>query len=215
MSKFRGPRLRVVRRLGKLFALTHKKPKRFIRPGQHGRKERRRKPTHFSNRLAEKQKLRFYYGVSEKQVICYLKAARRAQDPTGPILLRLLEIRLDTLVYRLGWVVTLPEARQLVIHGHFSVNQERQRLHVPSFSCVPGHCISVRGTGTDLDEQRPMLKILVLERIIEASNCAPSLLFLISSTHAPTAFVHQRLDRSETGVDLKERLIIEYYSNRL
>jgi ATP synthase F1 epsilon subunit len=123
MSKYHGARLRVIRRLGRLPALTKKIPKRNTRPGQHGAS--RKKLTQFSYRLIEKQKLRFYYGISEKQLVRYIKTVQIAKGPTGQILLQKLERRLDNIIYRLGWAPTLPAARQLVTHGHILVNQKK------------------------------------------------------------------------------------------
>jgi small subunit ribosomal protein S4 len=109
MPKYRGPRLRIVRRIGELCALTKKSLKRNTRPGQHGFNIN--KPTQFASRLMEKQKLLFYYGVSEKQLVKYITIARKANFSTRQVLLQKLEIRLDNLIYRLGLKPTLPSAR--------------------------------------------------------------------------------------------------------
>ena len=140
MSKYRGPRLRIVRRLGDLPAFTTKIPKRYNPPGQHG--EKRQKPTQFSYRLAEKQKLRFYYGISENATVRYITLARRSNGPTAEVLIQLLEKRLDNLVYRRGFAQTIPAARQLVNHGHILVNNKR--VTVPSFSCSVGQVVTIK-----------------------------------------------------------------------
>ena len=139
MSKYCGPRLRIIRRLGDLATLSQKKTKRKAQPGQSGLV--RKKPTQFALRLVEKQKLRFYYGISEKQLTRYVRYARNAKGSTNQILLKKLEIRLDTIVYRLNWTPTMPYARQLVNHGHIFVN--RNRSNIPSFSCKSGCIIRV------------------------------------------------------------------------
>lgn len=129
MSKYRGPRLRIVRRLfsprpGTIELFTRKIQKSNFRPGQHGAKKTK-KPTQFSIRLQEKQKLRTYYAISEKQLIRYVKKARKIKEPTGLVLNRLLELRLDIRVYHIGWRRSLLEARQIVNHGHIMVNGKR------------------------------------------------------------------------------------------
>ena len=101
MSRYRGPRLRIVRRLGELPGLSRKSPRKAYPPGQHG--QARKKRSEYAIRLEEKQKLRFNYGVSEKQLIRYVRKARRATGSTGQALLQLLEMRLDNTVFSLGY----------------------------------------------------------------------------------------------------------------
>ncbi|HEY9887522.1 MAG TPA: 30S ribosomal protein S4, partial [Candidatus Obscuribacterales bacterium] len=112
MSRYRGPRLRIVRRLGELPGLSRKSPRKAYPPGQHG--QARKKKTEYAIRLEEKQKLRFNYGVSEKQLVRYVKKARRAGGSTGLVILQMLEMRLDNTAFRLGFAPTIPAARQLV-----------------------------------------------------------------------------------------------------
>merc|ERR1712196_384432 len=100
------------------------------------------KLTHFSYRLAEKQKLRFYYGISENQLIRYIKISRRAIRATSTIILEKIEMRLDNLLYRIGRVQTLAAARQLVSHGHILVGYSH--INIPSFSCFSRQTITVR-----------------------------------------------------------------------
>lgn len=201
MSKHHGPRLRVIRRLGELPALTQKIPKRQTRPGQHG--SNRKKPTQFSYRLTEKQKLRFHYGISEKQLVHYVKIARKMKGSTGQILLQKLERRLDNIVYRLGWAPTLPAARQLVTHGHISVNQKS--VTIPSYICSRHEIIKVRSTDKSFN--------LVRKKFRENIQKLPSHLSL--DTENLTATINRQADRSEIALKLNELLIIEYYSNRL
>jgi small subunit ribosomal protein S4 len=201
MSKYYGPRLRVIRRLGELPALTQKIQKRDTRPGQHG--ANRRKPTQFSYRLIEKQKLRFYYGISEKQLIRYVKVAQREKGPTGKILLQRLERRLDNIIYRLGWSQTLPRARQLVSHGHILVN--KIRVTIPSYPCSPQETISVQ----NIEKRRYWV-----ENVSRIHNKKlPSNLSV--NIENLTASIHQKFDRHDILLNLNELLVIEYYSNRL
>lgn len=201
MSKYRGPRLRKVRRLGELPALTQKKPKRNTRPGQHG--INRRTFTQFAYRLAEKQKLRFHYGVSEKRLIRYVKMARKSKGSTGQILLQQLEMRLDNILYRLGWSITISSSRQLVNHGHVLVDQKQ--VSIPSFTCHPGQSISV------LEERKPRIQEIVKQN--RERKYSPSNLSL--NSERLIAKVTQVSDRREVPLNLKELLVVEYYSNRL
>ena len=201
MSKYCGPRLRIIRRLGILSAFTKKKTKHSTRPGQHG--ANRVKLTQFAYRLIEKQKLRFYYGISEKQLVRYVKIARKRKGSTGTIILQKIEIRLDNIVYRLGWRLTLPSARQLVNHGHILVN--KKCVTIPSFSCSPQEVISVQNI------QR--IRKSILENITNSDIISPS--YLTSNKDNLTAIVTCYPNRQDIGINLKELLIIEYYSNRL
>ena len=198
MSKYRGPRLRVVRRVVEIAAFTRKIPKRKFRPGQH--RSNRRKLTQFAYRLAEKQKLRFYYGISERKLISYIKSARKANSSTRQFLLRQLEIRLDNIIYRLGWAKSLPAARQIVNHGHIHV--DKKCLTIARFSCVPRQIITVHN-----------VKWIVEESIQDRYQNLPSHLTL--NTETLTAIVNRWPSRRELILDLNELLMIEYYSNRL
>ncbi len=131
MSRYRGPRLRIVRRLGDLPGLTRKNAKRAYPPGQHG--QARKKRSEYAIRLEEKQKLRFNYGLSERQMLRYVLKARRTTGSTGQILLELLEMRLDNTVFRMGMAPTIPGARQLVNHGHITVNGRPVNVQLPSW----------------------------------------------------------------------------------
>lgn len=123
----RGPRLKRIRRLGTpLPGLTRKAPEwKSYAPGAHGPEGKRRKTSAYRMRLDEKQKLRWNYGVSERQLRTYFDAAARSGGVTGEVLLSLLERRLDNVVFRLGFAPTIPAARQLVAHGHIRVNDAR------------------------------------------------------------------------------------------
>jgi len=202
MSKYRGPRLRVVRRLGELPAFTKKTPTRNTRPGQHGAS--RRKPTQFAYRLREKQKLRFYYGVSEKKLTRYVKIARRTKGDTETILLNQLEIRLDNILFRLGWAPTLPAARQLVNHGNIKV--EKRLVTIPSFSCSPGQIITLRDGKTTL-------RTRVKQAMDRSKKDLP--IHLSMNTEGPRAILNSAGTRCEVPFSLNALLIIEYYSNRL
>ena len=146
MARYRGPRLRIIRRLGELPGLTQKTCTRNFPPGQHGPKKKvvgnqKSKESQYAVRLKEKQKLRFNYGINEKQLIKYVREARRRNGSTGEILLQILETRLDNIVFRLGFAPTIAAARQLISHGHISVNAKR--INIPSYLCKINDNISV------------------------------------------------------------------------
>ena len=201
MSKYRGPRLRIVRRLGELSSLTRKSPKRYVNPGQHG--SNRTKPTQFAYRLVEKQKLRFYYGISEKQAIRYVKTAQKEKRSTGKILIQSIEIRLDNIIHRLGWAATLPAARQIVNHGHILV--DRKRVTIPSFVCSQSQVITI--------QDHKGIRRLVERTFQDRSQNLPSHLSIDRMNII--AVVKSKADRREISLDLNELLIIEFYSNRL
>ena len=140
MARYRGPRLRITRRLGDLPGLTRKAAKRSYPPGQHG--QARRKRSEYAIRLEEKQKLRFNYGVSERQLVRYVKKARAQEGSTGTNLLKLLENRLDNVCFRLGFGPTVPGARQLVNHGHVTLNG--RVTDIASYQCKPRDVIAIR-----------------------------------------------------------------------
>lgn len=134
MSRYTGPRVRMVRRLGDLPGLTSKQSKKSGRPGQHGSAPRKR--SEYAVALEEKQKVRFNYGLSEKQLRRYMDLARRSKGLSWDALLELCEMRLDNVVFRLGFAPTIPAARQLVRHGHILVNGKR--VNIPSYQCKAG-----------------------------------------------------------------------------
>jgi len=202
MSRYRGPRLRVTRRLGDLPGLTRKSPKKAYPPGQHG--QARRKRSEYAIRLEEKQKLRFNYGVTEKQLMGYMKKARRASGSTGTSLLEMLEMRLDNTVFRMGMAGTIPAARQLVNHGHILVNG--RVMDIASYQCRPGDVISVR----DRDRSRQLV-----ERNMEYPGLAnlPSHLEFDKNTY--TGKVNGTIEREWVALQVNELLVVEYYSRKV
>jgi small subunit ribosomal protein S4 len=135
MSRYRGPRLKITRRLNQALPGFVKKtsPRADQIPGEHGFNKRRPKLTQYATRLQEKQKLRFQYGLTESQLMRYVKEARRRKGSTGDVLLELLENRLDATLYQTGCVPTIRAARQLINHGHVTINSKR--VTIPSYNC--------------------------------------------------------------------------------
>ena len=144
MSRYRGPKLRITRRLGNLPGLTQKQSKKKSKPGQHGKSnsEMNKKTTEYGLRLEEKQKLKFNYGLTENTLFRYIKEARRRNGVTGLILLQLLEMRLDSICFNLGFGSTIAHARQLVNHGHITVNGKV--INIASFQCRVNDKIGVK-----------------------------------------------------------------------
>jgi small subunit ribosomal protein S4 len=190
-----------VRRLGELPGLTRKTARRENPPGQHG--QARKKRSEYGVRLEEKQKLRFNYGVSEKQLLRYVRRARRAAGSTGQVLLQLLEMRLDNTIFRLGMAPTIPGARQLVNHGHITVNG--RVVDIPSYQCRPGDVIGVR----DTDRSR---------KLVEANLQFPGLAHLPSHLEFEksklTGKVNSVVEREWIALQINELLVVEYYSRQ-
>jgi small subunit ribosomal protein S4 len=149
MARYRGPVCRLCRREGEKLFLKGDRcstakcaiERRAYPPGEHGR-DRRLRITAYGLQLREKQKARRIYGILERQFRNYFKEAARMPGVTGENLLQILEVRMDNLVYRLGFAPSRPSSRQLVLHGHFCVNG--RKVSVPSYRVRPGDVISVR-----------------------------------------------------------------------
>jgi small subunit ribosomal protein S4 len=201
MSRYRGPRLRIVRRLGELPGLSRKTAKRAYPPGQHG--QNRKKRSEYAVRLEEKQKLRFNYGVSEKQLLRYVRKARRATGSTGQTLLQLLEMRLDNTVFRLGMAGTVPGARQLVNHGHVTVNG--RVVDIPSYQCRAGEVISVRNNDRS--------KQLVTQNL-EFPGLANLPSHLEFDKANLTGKVNGIVEREWVALQINELLVVEFYSRK-
>ena len=204
MSRYRGPKLRITRRLGALPGLTQKQSKKKDRPGQHGKgSENKKKPTEYGIRLEEKQKLKFNYGLTESQLYRYIKEARRRNGVTGLILLQLLEMRLDSICFSLGFATTMAGARQLVNHGHITVNGKT--VSIPSFQCRIDDLISVRSKSTSKNLVETNLKNI---RFVERPS------HLQFDNTKLEGKITNYCDRNDLLLELDELLVIEYYSRR-
>lgn len=205
MSRYRGPKLRITRRLGNLPGLTQKKSKKLNKPGQHGKilGEGKKKTTEYGIRLEEKQKLKFNYGLTESQLYHYIKEARRRKGVTGLILLQLLEMRLDTICFSLGYAPTIAAARQLINHGHIVINDKV--IDIPSFQCQPSDIIGIK-------PKSPAKKII--ENNLKTINFTSSPSHLTFDKEKLEGLVKNYCVRSEILLDLNELLVVEYYSRR-
>jgi small subunit ribosomal protein S4 len=205
MSRYRGPKLKINRRLGLLPGLTKKKSNKLNRPGKEGNgdQDSNKKSTEYCIRLEEKQKLKFNYGLTENQLYRYIKEARRRKGVTGLILLQLLEMRLDTLCFSLGFAKSIAQARQLVNHGHITINEKV--VSIPSFQCRRDDIIGIKQV---LDSENLIKKNLKENQPITI----PSHLKLNNSKLE--AVILNYCDRDDVGLQLDELLVIEYYSRR-
>jgi len=172
MARYIGPKDKISRRFGvALFGPSKALERRNFPPGQHGFRAGRKKKSEYSVALGEKQKLRFQYGVLEKQFRKYYAEAARRRGVTGDTLVQLLETRLDNVCYRLGFGNTRSATRQLVNHGHVTVNGVK--TDVASFQCKPGDVIKISDKAAsqqlglralDLTQAVPLKDWLTLDR---------------------------------------------------
>nr|YP_009048023.1 30S ribosomal protein S4 [Nymphaea mexicana]YP_010167546.1 ribosomal protein S4 [Nymphaea odorata]YP_010250592.1 30S ribosomal protein S4 [Nymphaea hybrid cultivar]QBE85598.1 ribosomal protein S4 [Nymphaea alba var. rubra]AHF71680.1 30S ribosomal protein S4 [Nymphaea mexicana]QRW37529.1 ribosomal protein S4 [Nymphaea odorata]QTV76248.1 30S ribosomal protein S4 [Nymphaea hybrid cultivar]UPX03879.1 ribosomal protein S4 [Nymphaea odorata] len=200
MSRYRGPRFKKIRRLGALPGLTSKKPRSASDLRNQSRSGKR---SQYRIRLEEKQKLRFHYGLTERQLLRYVRIAGKANGSTGQVLLQLLEMRLDNILFRLGMASTIPGARQLVNHGHILVNG--RLVDIPSYRCKPRDIITTK------DKQGS--RALIQNHMDSSSNAElPKHLTLHSLQYK--GVVNQIIDSKWVGLKVNELLIVEYYSRQ-
>jgi small subunit ribosomal protein S4 len=201
MARYNGPRLKIIRRFQQdLPGLTGKTAEnRPYPPGQHGPSSRS-KPSAYRIRLDEKQKVRYNYGLTEKQLRRYVNRASRTKGDAGEVLLCLLEGRLDNLVFRAGFAPTIPAARQLVGHGHITVNGKV--VDIPSMGPKPGDVIGL----APMSKQIPRIAALWPERSLEL----PASLSIDEKQMRATLVQHPT--REQVPFYVQENLIVEYYS---
>nr|YP_010242836.1 ribosomal protein S4 [Impatiens stenosepala]QTJ25968.1 ribosomal protein S4 [Impatiens stenosepala] len=200
MSRYRGPRFKKIRRLGALPGLTTKRP----RAGNDLRNQlRSEKKSQYRIRLEEKQKLRFHYGLTERQLLKYVHIAGKAKGSTGEVLLQLLEMRLDNILFRLGMASTIPGARQLVNHRHILING--YIVDIPSYRCKPRDIITAR------DEQKSRA---LIQNSLDSS---PHEEFPKHLTFYPSQYkglVNQIIHNKWVGLKINELLVVEFYSRQ-
>ncbi|KRN50780.1 MULTISPECIES: 30S ribosomal protein S4 [Kandleria] len=200
MARYTGPVWKKSRRLGFSILENGKElNKRPYAPGQHGQK--RHKSTEYGLQLAEKQKVRHMYGVNEKQFHNTYNRANKMEGVTGVNFLCLLESRLDNVVYRMGYASTRRQARQLVNHGHITLNGKK--TDIPSCEVKPGDVVAVREKSLNLD---------IIKNALEAQITAPG--FVEVDKENKTGKFTRLPERSELNQEINEQLIVEYY-NRL
>lgn len=199
MARYTGPTYKKSRRFDFSILENGKElAKRPYAPGQHGQ-DRRKKLSNYGEQLQEKQKVKFMYGVSEKQMEKTFVKAVKMKGVNGENLLKLLESRLDNLVYRIGFSTTRRGARQLVNHGHVTVNGKR--VDIPSYQVKPGDVISLMENDKELTIVKSSLE--ALHNRVE----------FISYDDKKMEGTYVRMpERSELNADIDEALVIEYYN---
>ena len=199
MARYTGAQYKKSRHLG-FSTLENGKElaRRPYAPGIHGQ-DRRRKLSEYGVQLQEKQKVRFMYGLNEKQFAKTFKRATKMAGITGENLLQLLETRLDNVVYRMGMATTRRAARQVVNHGHITVNGVK--VDIPSYTVKPGDVIAVKEQSLD----HPAIKVAV-----EATLNRPA--YVEFDANKLTGKYLRYPDRSELNPDINEALIVEYYN---
>lgn len=200
MSRYTGPSWKVSRRLGISLSGTGKElARRPYAPGQHGQNNRR-KLSEYGLQLREKQKLRMTYGLSERQFAnLFVKAGKIREGKHGDNFMILLERRLDNVVYRLGLATTRRQARQLVNHGHITV--DGKRVDIPSYEVKPGQVISLRERSKNLQVVKDALEAVV--------GRAP---FVSFDENRMEGSLVRLPEREELDANIDEALVVEYYN---
>lgn len=199
MSRYSGPSYKKARRVSFSISETGKElARRSYGPGQHGN-DRKGKLSDYGNQLKEKQKVKFMYGVSERQFLKTFREAEKMKGVNGTSFLRLLESRLDNLVYRAGFATTRRGARQLVNHGHVTVNGKK--VDIPSYRCVPGDVISLKDDDKNLK--------IVTESLEKTSKRVE---FITYDDNKKEATYVRLPERNELNADINEALIVEFYN---
>ena len=207
MARYREAVCRICRREGdKLFlkgdrCYTDKCAiaRRGYAPGQHG--QGRKKMSEYGTQLREKQKAKRYYGLLENQFYHYFELASKMTGKTGENLLKVLESRLDNVVYRAGFAMSRPEARQLVSHGHFTVNGKA--VNIPSYQVKAGDVVAIVEKSMSSDK---------IKGVLEANASRPALNWLSVDKNKAQATVVNLPERSEIDLQVEEQLIVELYS---
>lgn len=206
MARYTGPVCRLCRREGlKLYlkgdkCFTDKCPvsKRNYAPGQHG--QSRKKVTEYGLQLREKQKVKRFYGIRESQMLRYFDMADKMQGITGENLLHLLETRLDNAVYRLGFAQSRAEARQLVTHGHFTVNG--QKTDIPSYKVKQGDVIEVKEKSKSSEKMKTMVE----------NHNGTQVAWVNVDLEALKGTIVAEPTRDDIDIPVEEHLIVELYS---
>ena len=199
MSRYTGPSYKKARRTGfSLLENGKELARKPYGPGIHGQ-DRKRRPSTYSTQLKEKQKVRFMYGLNERQFVKTYKEAGKMQGIHGENLLKLLESRLDNLVYRMGFASTRRAARQLVNHGHITVNGKK--VDIPSYRCKPGDVITLKEQSKDHKAVKEALT--KVHKRVE---------FITFDDSKVTGTFVRLPERSELNPEINESLIVEYYN---
>jgi len=201
MARYTGPRSKIARKFGEpIYGPDKHLDRKNFPPGQHGLSKKRKKVSEYGVQLREKQKVKYTYGLLERQFRNFFEKASSASGVTGLVLLQMLESRLDNVVFRLGVAPTRSAARQLVSHRHITVNGNV--VNVPSFLLRPGDIIGVREKSKSLE--------VIIESL--GSNRRSKLAWLEWDDTQMAGKYMSVPERSEIPEDIKEQLIVELYS---
>ena len=202
MARYTGPKDKISRRFGvAIFGPSKALERRSFGPGQHGARSGRKKLSDYSVALTEKQKLRYQYGLLEKQFRRFFEEASRRRGVTGEILLQMLELRLDNVIYRLGLAPSRNAARQYVGHGHVTVNG--RKCDIPSAQCKPGDVIAMK---TVARAQQMGLRALDLTQAVVIPD------WLTQDRDKLGGTVQRIPSREEIAPIVNEQLVVELYS---
>jgi small subunit ribosomal protein S4 len=202
MARYTGPKSRISRRYGvALYGPSKSLERKNYPPGMHGPKGSRRKQSDYATALAEKQKLRYQYGLMERQFRRYFETALRKRGVTGETLLQMLETRLDNIVYRLGFANSRGSARQLVGHGHVTVNN--RKVDVSSYNVKAGDVIAIK--------DKPGSRRLVT-RNLELTQIQPVPDWLVADKDQFQGKIMRIPSREEIAPIVNEQLVVELYS---
>jgi small subunit ribosomal protein S4 len=202
MARYTGPKSKISRRYGiALFGPSKALERKNYPPGMHGPKGSRRKQSDYATALAEKQKLRHMYGLMERQFRRYFETALRKRGVTGETLLQMLETRLDNIVYRLGFANSRGAARQLVSHGHVTVNN--RKVNISSYNLKPGDTILIK--------DKPGSRRLVI-RNLELTQIQPVPDWLVADKDQFQGKMVRVPSRDEIAPVVNEQLVVELYS---
>ena len=207
MARYTGAVCKRCRREGKKLFLKGSRcytgkcslDRRSYAPGQHG--QSRKKTSEYGMQLRAKQQAKRYYGIQEGQFHKYFLMAERRQGVTGENLLRICESRLDNIVYLLGWANSRAEARQLVTHGHFTVNGKK--VDIPSYLTKAGDEVAIKATSKDSNK---------FKAVLETNSARPVPQWLDLNADAATAKVVALPEREQIAAPVEEHLIVEFYS---
>ena len=202
MARYTGPKSRISRRYGvALYGPRKSLERKNYPPGMHGPKGSRRKQSDYATALAEKQKLRYQYGLMERQFRRYFETALRKRGVTGETLLQMLETRLDNIVYRLRFANSRGSARQLVAHGHVTVNN--RKVNVASYNLKAGDVVAIK--------DKPGSRRLVT-RNLELTQIQPVPDWLVADKDQFQGKVMRIPSREEIAPIVNEQLVVELYS---
>jgi small subunit ribosomal protein S4 len=201
MARYTGPTSKIARKFGEpIYGPDKYLDRKNFPPGQHGLNKKRKKTSEYGTQLREKQKVKYTYGLLERQFRNLFEKAQSASGVTGLVLLQLLEARLDNVVYRLGVAPTRAAARQLVSHRHITVNGDV--VNIPSFTLRPGDIVGVREKSKSLE--------VIVDSV--GANRRTKLAWLEWDDAQMAGKVMSIPERSEIPENIKEQLIVELYS---